>query len=151
MLNAAAYLNLVTSFGTVLCLSRINDLEMEWKTTKRMKHCHLAIKKSTHLHKIYFESRCTCAIHYCHSSPSFCFDLHSIYTHTLISVLNEVDKTHSHWHDRPSVRPINRKSIKLEIKIVELQLMTISENEFSESNHISLLVAACWRRNKDVI
>lgn len=37
-------------------------------------------KKLTHLHKIYFEYRCTCAIHY--SSPSFCFDLRSIHTHS---------------------------------------------------------------------
>lgn len=48
-------------------------------------------------------------------------------------MLNVVDKTHSHARTL-----VHRNPSKMEIKIVELHnLMTISETEFSESNHVS--------------
>lgn len=54
--------------------------EEETKTTEQKRHCHLAIyKKIDSFAYIFAEYRCTCVIFF--SSPSFCFDLHSIYTY----------------------------------------------------------------------
>lgn len=100
-------------YGVVICTS-FNDLwivqiNMERKEEENsIKHYHLAIIFFLILICIFQECRCTCAIFY--SSPSFCFALVPSMLHSLISVLNDDDKTHTHTHGQTNNQPTKNPS-----------------------------------------
>lgn len=165
MSNVAKYLNfapvkvrccvLCTSLTiTILLYGLIVQIKMEWMKKKKVqkqenKTLSSGNKKWTHLH-IYFN---WVPLHVRYITVVHHFVLIIIRSIlTLINVLNDDDKTHSHHTtDRSTDRPTKKPFHHNENKFVELQLMTLPKNEFSRiESRLFFWSCCCSRRNKDI-